>query len=565
MNLTPNTVVEAVSPLQANVLFTGSLRPAGNYMVFSASASSNVAGTLTVQGSIDGLGWTDVQSWAVPAGGAGGGSITPLTYPYYRAVYLNGATAQSSFRLTTTIAGTSSEVLGPIDDVGATGGQVFNVKAFGAKGDGVTDDTAAIQAAIDAAGTNGYGGRVFFPAGRYMISATLTVPYHHVFLQGTSYGQDIEDYGTMPSGALYTNGLSSIKVTSAFTPTTPIIVFGTSGSTYYYQGGGVSDLLISGSSAALGSPQTATAGDAIDAYNVQMFDVHNVIIENTNGYGVYETSNLPGGVSFARCDRVFTWLTGKTGIYFDSGMYYNWITNCYIIESGGYGICSATPGQSFIARNHVETTQTGGSGTYRPGAGIYSAGSQTSVQDNNIVNTAGDGIYCVGYQSKVTDNVIENVNLSKGSYSGIYTEGATPCALIANNTIFDNQATPTTTYGVYSSANTSAYKCSILGNSIKNAVTAPVGYYSAAYTETHNNSGYNPAGPQTAPAIPTSGSAYTNPFPFDCAVYVTGGTVSAIAIGGTATGLTSGQFFVPAGETITLTYTAAPSWTWFGN
>ena len=56
-----------------------------------------------------------------------------------------------------------------------------------------------------------------------------------------------------------------------------------------------------------------------------------------------------------------------------------------------------------------------------------------------------------------------------------------------------------------------------------------------------------------------------NPFPFDCAVYITGGTVTAVAIGGTATGLTSGQFFVPAGETITLTYSAAPTWTWFGN
>ena len=81
----------------------------------------------------------------------------------------------------------------------------------------------------------------------------------------------------------------------------------------------------------------------------------------------------------------------------------------------------------------------------------------------------------------------------------------------------------------------------------------------------HGVANVNPAGPQTAPAIPASGTAYTNPFPFDCAVYITGGTVTAVAIGGTATGLTSGQFFVPAGETITLTYSAAPTWTWFGN
>jgi len=44
---------------------------------------------------------------------------------------------------------------------------VFNVRAHGAKGDGVAFDTAAINAAIDAAAANG-GGTVFFPAGDYL-------------------------------------------------------------------------------------------------------------------------------------------------------------------------------------------------------------------------------------------------------------------------------------------------------------------------------------------------------------------------------------------------------------
>ncbi|WP_040261690.1 putative Ig domain-containing protein [Pseudomonas massiliensis] len=47
---------------------------------------------------------------------------------------------------------------------------IFNVKDFGAVGDGVTDDTAAMQAAIDAAAAAG-GGTVFVPSGTYIVSA----------------------------------------------------------------------------------------------------------------------------------------------------------------------------------------------------------------------------------------------------------------------------------------------------------------------------------------------------------------------------------------------------------
>ncbi|KQT03024.1 hypothetical protein ASG57_15710 [Bradyrhizobium sp. Leaf396] len=54
-------------------------------------------------------------------------------------------------------------------------GQDFDVRAYGANGDGRFDSTRAIKAAIDAARDAG-GGTVYFPRGRYLVSDMISIP-----------------------------------------------------------------------------------------------------------------------------------------------------------------------------------------------------------------------------------------------------------------------------------------------------------------------------------------------------------------------------------------------------
>lgn len=58
--------------------------------------------------------------------------------------------------------------------------RVFNVKSFGAIGDGNADDAPAIQAALNAADLNG-GGIVYVPEGTYSLSTTLIIYSNTVF------------------------------------------------------------------------------------------------------------------------------------------------------------------------------------------------------------------------------------------------------------------------------------------------------------------------------------------------------------------------------------------------
>jgi Pectate lyase superfamily protein len=98
-------------------------------------------------------------------------------------IIARGLISQTRTELTSTAAGMGSGKVGFSAAATGSGRTVqeklrenVSVKDYGALGDGVADDTAAIQAAINAVITPN-GGGLFFPTGTYKITAKLVIPF----------------------------------------------------------------------------------------------------------------------------------------------------------------------------------------------------------------------------------------------------------------------------------------------------------------------------------------------------------------------------------------------------
>ncbi len=427
------------------------------------------------------------------------------------------------------------------------GGQVFNVKAYGAKGDGTTDDYTAVQTAIDAAGTT--GGIVYFPIGHYLISQTLTVNYNSVVLEGAANCFQFNGFIAGLSGTV-------LSPTTGFTVGDYLIVSNSSAlATNQVSGFQIRDMTLYCNSG--GVPGAAHLAAGVAAWASEWAKASNVIVENHRGYGIDFQCVGSSGDS-GRIESCF--VEGSSDGVADASqggirctIYESSVVGCEVIVCGTLGTLGTDA--AIYAGNHTKAIGCVVDSAYND-AYILNTGSCTvgcSTFNNSgacAVRAFGDGCSVIGCCFFAPGNR----NLGTWNAAGVIADSGT-CAITAN-TIYGGTYT---TYGVYDNIGSP-----INGNIFEGTFTISKIFTNAA-GKYSGNVGYNPVGPLTAPAIPASGTAQANTFGVDVTIYVTGGTVTAIAVGGTATGLTSGAVFVGAGETITLTYSAAPTWVWIGN
>ncbi len=86
-------------------------------------------------------------------------------------VTANSGNWQSTYTTMTANSGNWQSTYSTVSSLSVAWDETINIKSYGAKGDGVTDDTAAIQAAI----TNNPYKIIYFPSGNYFISSTITI------------------------------------------------------------------------------------------------------------------------------------------------------------------------------------------------------------------------------------------------------------------------------------------------------------------------------------------------------------------------------------------------------
>lgn len=172
-----DAVSHAGSSYVAIAASTGSTPPSASWQILAAGGATGATGAtgeIGPQGPVGSQGIQGSQGATGPQGIQGAAGPTPtgaantvLSGP------VSGAAAPATMRALVT------------KDIPQTVAQM-NVKAFGAVGDGTTDDRAAIQSAVDAAVAAG-GAVVYLPSGTYLIKRPLVLG-SKVTLQGAGIG-----------------------------------------------------------------------------------------------------------------------------------------------------------------------------------------------------------------------------------------------------------------------------------------------------------------------------------------------------------------------------------------
>ena len=424
-----------------------------------------------------------------------------------------------------------------------TPAHVFNVRLYGAKGDGVTDDTAAIKAAVNAAYAAGVAAGTFYaevyfpPAVNYLVSgataqggsthgnAQIPLPVHAT---------------TAQKFTLVLRGVVDATAMWHWQQTSPQLGGATIRSTLVGTNDGTN-----GEASVIGGP-TPAQGYGLGGLFTNLLVVINgikVVVPNDPHICGFDLA----GVAEANVVNASCLANAVPGTVIPASQ--GWQFGLRMCDNDNNDLCNigtfTAEGCNFAVVANEHTVANIINGIYCVAAVEVGRGADTShgcrinyisAESCNVGIGAANG----SYPTKVDVGLLdwEGSGFGGGGFATV-NDNTSPPRLVG-----DIRCT-TVGAAAHLTAGTGGYNVNGAGNARVYDMTRPPGAV-------------------TAPAVPATTVAFQNPFWRDAMVVVTGGTVSAVAVDGVAQGYTATGFslFVGTGKTITLTYSVAPTWVW---
>jgi hypothetical protein len=505
--------------------------------------------------------------------------------------------------------------------------RIYNVMDYGATGLGVADDTIAVQAAITASATDGFiGAVVYFPKGRYLISATLWVP-SNTAITGAGMNRTVIVVAASfpatagvfqcgaPGGPQYTKASHGSYITFqdfALDGSLPAVNFHgvMVDNVDFSLLDRVHFLGMTGYSVSMGGIYGAGYGDSVATYAISPV-VRFCRFDNSGRTGVGDAIGGGGTLgeicafnTFRACngtaiDRVAfqdaLWIgndsrapavAGDGGFWSDFGaVNLRCIDN--LTDGGSFhlfgqltGVAGDTDGRPTTQKYCTfigNTVLNGGQGAFlvsaaNPDAGGGNLSHGHTFIGNKVFGCARNALavsdcYNSIFESFYFDqwNSDNTANLGLDA-AAISVQNGAATAILTRNNVFRNN-----TFGPASFGSTLLVESTgANGQRYEGNTQTQTGYthqFATALPQSqvrfNKKWGYDNTY-VTTPAVPASTVALVNQTLYDQMVYIVGGTASVCAIDGIniPIGALAGPHLLCSGSSITLTYTVAPTWVW---
>jgi parallel beta-helix repeat protein len=361
------------------------------------------------------------------------------------------------------------------------GGSIEKVTDFGAVGDGKTDDTEAIQSAVNQAGIEG-GGTVYFPKGVYLLKSSILVRYDHVTLEGASWESELRLI-THPqrvitiekaNDCIVRNLQISLGTTAASRNDQDEGIYVTSGSNHFLieqvygnkkgimirgdvsqgiiRGNTIMNTLADGIHITGGASQIQILNNTLentgdDAISIVSYASENKFCEEIIIQGNQITHSQARGIAHIggrNVDMINNRIDGtsSSGILVDQDLFYHslpsyntHISGNTITRSGTYLRKKGNQYGIEIAQGAKTVSIDGNIVQYGASRGMSISADSTEIRDNNVRFNADSGIQIDAEQCTIEGNQI----ISNGTY-GFYSANSKKLKILHNVLVNNNEA-----------------------------------------------------------------------------------------------------------------------------